>query len=459
MAQSGSLTFPAGSTAAHTVAVDVLGDAIDETNEAFSLQLSSPVHANLTRALARATIVDDDDPPSVVIGDVTLTEGQSGTKTFVFTLTLSGPSALTTRVRYETADGTALAGSDYSTRTGEVVFSPGAMTRTVSVPVIGDTVVEPDETFLVNLHTPVNLTIADAQAVRNDPERGLRRAQGSAGRRRGGPSAETTSTGMPLKPAVPHRASTRWSSVRSFRLTPAWACGTPRRVPGRWWPQPWGRQTTPGMTSLVTSSVACTDPTRDRTRTRWPSREPAARRVLGVHQQRAAVATLHQALAVVHPGVVGAQVAATDQPQAVPFALCRWGREPLQVLHQALGRELDAPPARAEAARQGGLERAQVDPVRRRFQRPQREAGTEGQKAGTVGAQAQQQPHQAARAQAAQHRVDQPRQQPWRPLAAASRRDSSSRISQSCRAPGAGANSGGENLAVLRTASVWKTRS
>ena len=165
MAQSGSLTFPAGSTAAHTVAVDVLGDTIDETNEAFSLQLSSPVHATLTRALARATIVDDDDPPSVVIGDVTLTEGQSGTKTFVFTLTLSGPSALTTRVRYETADGTALAGSDYSTRTGEVVFSPGAMTRTVSVPVIGDTVVEPDETFLVNLHTPVNLTIADAQAV------------------------------------------------------------------------------------------------------------------------------------------------------------------------------------------------------------------------------------------------------------------------------------------------------
>ena len=66
VAQSGSLTFPAGSTAAHTVAVDVLGDTIDEANEAFSLQLSSPVHATLTRALARATITDDDDPPSVV---------------------------------------------------------------------------------------------------------------------------------------------------------------------------------------------------------------------------------------------------------------------------------------------------------------------------------------------------------------------------------------------------------
>jgi hypothetical protein len=162
---SGSLTFPAGSTAPHTVTVDVLGDVVDEPNEAFSLQLSNAVQATITRGLARATIVDDDDPPSVVISDVALTEGQSGTKAFVFTLTLSGPSAFTTRVRYETADGSAVAGSDYSTRSGEVVFAAGVTTRTVSVPVIGDTVAEPDETFFVNLHTPVNLTIADVQAV------------------------------------------------------------------------------------------------------------------------------------------------------------------------------------------------------------------------------------------------------------------------------------------------------
>ena len=130
--QSGSLTFPAGSTTPHLVTVDVLGDTMDEPNEAFSMQLSSPVHATLTRALARATILDDDDPPSVVISDVTLTEGQSGTKTFVFTLTLSGPSALTTRVRYETADGTAVAGPDCATRIGEAALSPGATTRTAS---------------------------------------------------------------------------------------------------------------------------------------------------------------------------------------------------------------------------------------------------------------------------------------------------------------------------------------
>jgi uncharacterized repeat protein (TIGR01451 family) len=165
VAQSGVLTFPAGSATPQTVTVDVLGDLIDENNEAFSLQLSGAVNATITRALGRATILDDDDPPSVTIADVTLTEGQSGTKSFVFTFTLSGVSALTTRVRYETANGTATAGSDYTARSGEIVFSPGVTSMTVAIAVAGDTAVEPDEGFFVNLNTPTNLTIGDAQAV------------------------------------------------------------------------------------------------------------------------------------------------------------------------------------------------------------------------------------------------------------------------------------------------------
>ena len=84
----------------------------------------------------------------------------------MFTLTLSGPSALTTRVRYETAERhrARRLGLLHANRGGRVLAGR-ALTTTVSVPVTGDTVVEPDETFLVNLHTPVNLTIADAQAV------------------------------------------------------------------------------------------------------------------------------------------------------------------------------------------------------------------------------------------------------------------------------------------------------
>ncbi|MET0554799.1 MAG: FG-GAP-like repeat-containing protein [Vicinamibacteria bacterium] len=165
VARSGVVTFPAGSTASQLVTVDVVGDATDEPSEAFSLQLSSAVNATIGRALARATITDDDDPPSVGVSDVALTEGNAGNKAFVFTLTLSAPSALSTRVRYQTADGSAIAASDYTARSGEIVFAAGVTSMTVSIAVLGDTTPEADETFLVNLHTPVNLTIGDAQGV------------------------------------------------------------------------------------------------------------------------------------------------------------------------------------------------------------------------------------------------------------------------------------------------------
>ena len=100
--------------------------------------------------------------------------------------------------------------------------------------------------------------------------------------------------------------------------------------------------------------------------------EAAAARVVGVHEQRAAVAALHQAKAVVHPAVVRAQVAPADQPQPV-VRRDRRRTQPLEVAHEALGREPDAPVARVEPLRQARLERAQVDPVRHAPQPPQRQ--------------------------------------------------------------------------------------
>lgn len=55
---------------------------------------------------------------------------------------------------WSTANGTALAGSDFSPRSGQVVFAPGQTSRTVTVPVIGDTSVEADETFRVQRAQP-----------------------------------------------------------------------------------------------------------------------------------------------------------------------------------------------------------------------------------------------------------------------------------------------------------------
>ncbi len=101
--------------------------------------------------------------PSLSIGDVTITEGDSGTANANFTVTLSAPSTSIVTVSYGTADGTATAGSDYGATSGTLTFAPGETSKTISVPVIGDTAVEPNETFFVNLGAPTNATLADGQ--------------------------------------------------------------------------------------------------------------------------------------------------------------------------------------------------------------------------------------------------------------------------------------------------------
>ena len=99
------------------------------------------------------------------IADQSVTEGQTGTTNAVVTLTLSAPTASSVTVTYATAAGTATAGADYTTVSGTATFAPGATSTTISVPIVGDTSVEPNETFVVNLTSPVNATIADAQGV------------------------------------------------------------------------------------------------------------------------------------------------------------------------------------------------------------------------------------------------------------------------------------------------------
>ena len=99
------------------------------------------------------------------VDDVTVTEGDAGTTPASFTVRLSGPSAAAVTVGYATANQTATAGSDYQAASGAVTFAPGALTRTVSVNVLGDPAVEPDETFALNLSGAVGASLADGQAV------------------------------------------------------------------------------------------------------------------------------------------------------------------------------------------------------------------------------------------------------------------------------------------------------
>jgi hypothetical protein len=88
---------------------------------------------------------------SLRISDASLVEGNSGQSNMLFTVTRSGDLSTALAVTYATADGTATAGSDYVAQTGTLSFAPGATAATIAVPILGDTLHEPDETFTVTL--------------------------------------------------------------------------------------------------------------------------------------------------------------------------------------------------------------------------------------------------------------------------------------------------------------------
>ena len=104
--------------------------------------------------------------PTLAINDIGLLEGALGTtNTAVFTVSLSSTSAVAATVGYATSNGTASSASDYTAMAGTLTIPAGAVTGTISVPVIGDNVYEANETFYLNLSTPSGATIADSQGV------------------------------------------------------------------------------------------------------------------------------------------------------------------------------------------------------------------------------------------------------------------------------------------------------
>ncbi len=110
-------------------------------------------------------IIDDDAAPTISIGDVTITEGDSGSANVVFTVSLSKASTSSITVAYATANGTALAGSDYAAKSGKISFPAGATSKTLSVKIYGDRIPEPDELFYIRLTSPTNATIFKGEAT------------------------------------------------------------------------------------------------------------------------------------------------------------------------------------------------------------------------------------------------------------------------------------------------------
>jgi hypothetical protein len=165
-ATNGVLVFDSGQTNL-LLPVEVVGDALSESNETFLVRLSAPVNGVLADPLALGTVLDDDPLPVLSIDDAAVPEPVAPQRiNAVFNVSLSAVSGRTVTVRYATANSNALAGRDYLAKLGTLIFPPGTTNLAVPVTVLGNAIVESSNLqFRVNLTVPVNALLADAQGV------------------------------------------------------------------------------------------------------------------------------------------------------------------------------------------------------------------------------------------------------------------------------------------------------
>ncbi|MFZ7336941.1 autotransporter domain-containing protein [Comamonas jiangduensis] len=161
-----AVTFGASSATGFTVnsATQITATAPAGTGTV-DIRVTTAGGTSATSAADQFTYVVAPAIPSLSISDVTQNEGNSGGAAFNFTVTLTSASASAVTVNYATSNGSATAPSDYTATSGALTFAPGQITQTVTVQVNGDTTVEPDETFFVNLSSPFNATLGKSQGV------------------------------------------------------------------------------------------------------------------------------------------------------------------------------------------------------------------------------------------------------------------------------------------------------
>jgi hypothetical protein len=171
-ATSGTLTFNAGQTS-RTFTVPLIDGTDSESSETFAVTLSNPSGGSgILRASATGSIIDDD---GLAIGNVTITEGSGGgTVTATTYVILTSASASTVTVDWATADGTAIAGSDYTAASGSLTFAPGETSKTIDITIASDDVWEANEAFRVVIGNASGAAIIDRSGsitISNDDAR------------------------------------------------------------------------------------------------------------------------------------------------------------------------------------------------------------------------------------------------------------------------------------------------
>ena len=160
-----TLTFAGTEGETNTFTVTPTADATSEPNETVIIGMSNLVPVTVASGDidisdgATVTILSDDDI-SLSVNDPSVIEGNSGSTTLTFTVSLDSPApAGGATVDYATSDGTATAGSDYTAVSGTLSFAAGETSKTIDISISGDETVEIDETFTLTLSNPTGTTV------------------------------------------------------------------------------------------------------------------------------------------------------------------------------------------------------------------------------------------------------------------------------------------------------------
>jgi len=163
-ASSSTLTFAPG-VSSQVISVPIIDDDSDEPNETFSVTLNSPSNAILgTPSSTTVTITDDDSAPTLSWQAGNFNAGEASGSGLV-TVLLSAASSFTVTVNYATSDGSAMAGNDYTSKSGTLTFAPGVTSQSTSITILDDTDIESSETINLTLSSPSNATLGTASAT------------------------------------------------------------------------------------------------------------------------------------------------------------------------------------------------------------------------------------------------------------------------------------------------------
>ena len=164
-ATSGTITFAAGASTA-TLTIDPTADTMVENDETVALTLATGTGYTIgTTTAVTGTIVNDDVPVINLSANQTIVEGNSNPQNVTYTVTLSRSDTRVITVNYATANGTATAGSDYTSRTGTLTFNSGVTSQSINIPILNDSINEANETFTFTLTSPTNANLGTRTSV------------------------------------------------------------------------------------------------------------------------------------------------------------------------------------------------------------------------------------------------------------------------------------------------------